>query len=137
MRFGGRQDNKASNVAMTGGPICSSEAARRTVSIKVKRSGFALSADNTSVVHALIGAEAWLKFMSFHGKPRMFAQTKGRAVCLFKAKSYQPTESVALTDGEKLLNLSMLSNRLGSPRVTLGGSFVSCGCLCAPLLLRC
>lgn len=76
MRFGGRQDNNASNVATTGGPICNSEAARRTVSIKVKRSGFALSADNSSVVRAQTGAEACLKLMFFHGKPRVFAQTK-------------------------------------------------------------
>ena len=76
MRFGGRQDNRASSVATTGGPICSSEAARRTVSIKVKRSGFALSADNRSLVRAQTGAEACLKLMFFHGKPRVFAQTK-------------------------------------------------------------
>ena len=76
MRFGGRQDNNASSVATTGGPICSSEAARRTVSIKVKRSGFALSADNSSEVRAQTGAEACLKLMFFHGKPRVFARTK-------------------------------------------------------------
>lgn len=73
-----------------------------------------------------------MKAMFFHGKPKLFAQTKGRAFCLKQAKNYGSTELVVLTVGEKLINLRMLSNRLGSLGVTLEGSFLFSGCGCAP-----
>jgi hypothetical protein len=93
-----------------------------------KRSGIGLSADNEKSACDRIGAEACLKAMAFHGKPRVSALTNGRAFCQKQAKFHQSAESAVLTGAEKLVNLWVLSNRLGSPRVTLGGSFFSCGC---------
>jgi hypothetical protein len=50
-----------------------------------------LSADNSSVVRALTGAGACLKLMFFHGKPRVFAQTKvEQFACLGQKVTSQP-----------------------------------------------
>lgn len=65
------------------------------------------------------------------------ATARHRSVRPFWQNLSDQPNRLFLTDREKLVNLVMLGNRLGSPRVTLGGSFFLLWLRVLPLLLIC